>query len=141
RGGSAARQRCWRRNSYPTTDIFLLPHGFFYKCTVIRIFLVNAQLFELVPQRPESNAQRRGGTRLVVAVFLQGVLDGGALDLLDVRGQGAGGGVARVDGARVDAGGGGVGLRGAGHHRGGAALRLGQAQVVGVEALALGQGQ
>src|SRR3546814_14023610 len=33
---------------------------------------------------------------LVVAVFLQGLLDGGALDLLDVRGQGAAGGFARA---------------------------------------------
>src|SRR3546814_18043313 len=52
--------------------------------------------FELVAQGAEGDAQGGGGLGLVVAVFLQGLLDGGALDLLDVRGQGAAGGFARA---------------------------------------------
>src|SRR5690606_23272713 len=45
---------------------------------------VDAQLLELVAQRAEGDAQGGRGLGLVVAVFLQGLLDGGALDLLDV---------------------------------------------------------
>src|SRR3546814_13753232 len=43
-----------------------------------------------------SDLAQGGGLGLVVAVFLQGLLDGGAFDFLDVRGQGAAGGVARA---------------------------------------------
>src|SRR5690606_20712276 len=84
---------------------------------------INPQLLQLVPQRPERDPQRRGGLGLVVAVLAQGVLDGGALDLLDVRGQGAGRSVARVQGAWVDAlgGRGGVRMRGG---TGGGRVRL-----------------
>src|SRR5690606_14400247 len=105
---------------------------------------VDPQLLQLVPQRPEGDAQRRGGAGLVVAVFLQGVLDGGALDLLDVGGQGAGGGVARVDRARIDAVGGRGTLRRlrrlrSRRRRDGGQSR--QRQVVGAEYVAVGQGQ
>src|SRR3546814_7397830 len=55
---------------------------------------VDPELLELVPQGTEGDAQG-GGLGLVVAVFLQGLLDGGAFDFLDVRGQGAAGGVDR----------------------------------------------
>src|SRR3546814_11211967 len=45
---------------------------------------VDPELLELVPQGTEGDAQG-GGLGLVVAVFLQGLLDGGAFDFLDVR--------------------------------------------------------
>src|SRR5690606_20830520 len=73
---------------------------------------INPKLLKLVPQCPEGDAQRGCGLGLVVTVLAQRVLDGGALDLLDVRGQGAGGGVARVQRARIDALGRGGGVRG-----------------------------
>src|SRR3546814_6608072 len=44
---------------------------------------VDAELFELVAQGAEGDAQGGGGLGLVVAVFLQGLLDGGEFDLLD----------------------------------------------------------
>src|SRR5690606_3778653 len=102
------------------------------------------------PQRPEGDAQCSGGLGLVVAVFLQGLLDGGAFDFLDVRGQGAAGGFAGAEGARVGRGGRGVGVaggRGVGADEGGGdggrgcALLGGQAQVVCVDGVAVGQGQ
>src|SRR3546814_9405677 len=62
---------------------------------------VDPELLELVPQGTEGDAQG-GGLGLVVAVFLQGLLDGGAFDFLDVRGQGAAGGVARASTARSE---------------------------------------
>src|SRR5690606_38709230 len=73
---------------------------------------INPKLLKLVPQCPEGDAQRGCGLGLVVTVLAQRVLEGGALDLLDVRGQGAGGGVARVQRARIDALGRGGGVRG-----------------------------
>src|SRR5690606_21411893 len=75
--------------------------------------------------------------------FLQGLLDGGALDLLDVRGQGAAGGVEGAGGAWVGAGRdvgpdrGDVGRDA--DRRGGDAGRGGQLQVDGVDAVAFGQ--
>src|SRR5690606_11060152 len=65
---------------------------------------VDAQLLELVAQGAEGDAQRGGGLGLVVAVLLQGLLDGGAFDLLDVGGQGAAGGVEGAGLPRVGAG-------------------------------------
>src|SRR5690606_3557355 len=65
---------------------------------------VDAELLELVAQGAEGDAQGGGGLGLVVAVFLQGLLDGGAFDLLDVGGQGAAGGVEGAGLARVGAG-------------------------------------
>src|SRR3546814_2309727 len=62
--------------------------------------------------RSEGDAQGGGGLGLVVAVLLQGLLDGGAFDFLDVRGQGAAGGFARTQGARVGRGGRGAGVAG-----------------------------
>src|SRR5690606_22006150 len=53
---------------------------------------VDPQLLKFVPQRPEGDAQLRGGLGLVEAVVLQRLLDGLALDFLDEAGQGAGGG-------------------------------------------------
>src|SRR3546814_8241363 len=73
---------------------------------------VDAELLELVAQGAEGDAQGGGGLGLVVAVFLQGLLDGGAFDFLDVRGQGAAGGFARTQGARVGRGGRGAGVAG-----------------------------
>src|SRR5690606_12737539 len=103
---------------------------------------VDPELLELVAQGAEGDAQGRGGAGLVVAVFLQRVLDGGALDLLDVRGQGAGSGVARVDRARIDAVGGRGTLRRlrrlrSRRRRDGGQSR--QRQVVGAEYVAVGQ--
>src|SRR3546814_6162856 len=73
---------------------------------------VDAELLELVAQGAEGDAEGGGGLGLVVAVFLQGLLDGGAFDFLDVRGQGAAGGFARTQGARVGRGGWGAGVAG-----------------------------
>jgi hypothetical protein len=48
---------------------------------------VDAEPLELVAQRAEGDAQRGRGPGLVVEVFLQRLLDGGALDLLDEEGR------------------------------------------------------
>ena len=81
---------------------------------LFRPFLVDPELLQLVPQRPEGDAQLRGGAGLVVAVVLQRLLDGLALDFLDEAGQGAAGGLARVDLAWVQLRGGGLGGRASG---------------------------
>src|SRR3546814_9647202 len=100
--------------------------------------------------RSEGDAQGGGGLGLVVAVLLQGLLDGGAFDFLDVRGQGAAGGFARNQGARVGRGGRGAGVAGGCGIRAdeggcercrGHALLGRQAQVFGVDGVAVGQGQ
>src|SRR5690606_1241087 len=87
---------------------------------------VDAELLELVAQGAEGDAQRRRGAGLVVAVFLQRLLDRGALDFLDVGGQGAGSGVVGADPRRV-----GAGLSGGGRRRVGPRLVFGQPQVLG----------
>lgn len=56
---------------------------------LLRGRLIHPQLFQLVPQRPERNPQLRRRPRLVPAVLFQRLLDGSALHLFDVGGQGA----------------------------------------------------
>ncbi|MOA30727.1 hypothetical protein D3C78_1518350 [compost metagenome] len=58
-----------------------------------RHYLFHPQLLQLVTQRAEGDAQLRGSAGLVPAVFFQRALDGTALELFDIRGQG---GTARV---------------------------------------------
>src|SRR5690606_32364928 len=48
---------------------------------------VDAELLELVAQGAEGDAERGRGLGLVVLAFLKRLLDGGAFDLFDVRGQ------------------------------------------------------
>ena len=67
-------------------------------------YSIDAQLFQLVAQRAEGDAELRGCPGLVVAVTGQGLLDGLALDLLDEVRQRAGGGLARVDAGRIERG-------------------------------------
>src|SRR3546814_2331577 len=64
---------------------------------------VDAELFELVAQGAEGDAQGGGGLGFVVAVFLQGLLDGGAFDLLDA-GRTSGRGVHGEQGSHLAAG-------------------------------------
>ena len=56
--------------------------------------LFHAQLFQLVAQRAEGDAELGGGLGLVLAVVFQRLLDRGAFQVLDIGGQRA---VARVD--------------------------------------------
>ena len=67
-------------------------------------YSIDAQLFQLVAQRAEGDAELRGGAGLVVAVVLQGLLDRLALDLLDEARQGASGGLTGVDAGRIERG-------------------------------------
>ena len=67
-------------------------------------YSIDAQLFQLVAQRAEGDAELRGCPGLVVAVVGQGLLDGLALDLLDEARQGASGGLTGVDAGRIERG-------------------------------------
>ena len=69
---------------------------------LLRLF--HAQLFQLVAQRAEGDAQLRGSAGLVVAVVGEGLLDRLALDLLDEARQGASGGLTGVDAGRIERG-------------------------------------
>ena len=67
-------------------------------------YSIDPQLFQLVAQRAEGDAQRCGGVGLVVAVTGQRLLDRLALDLLDEARQGASGGLTGVDAGRIERG-------------------------------------
>src|SRR3546814_9856057 len=81
---------------FPYTTLFRSPLLQTARSRALCAGSVDAELLELVPQGAEGDAQG-GGLGLVVAVFLQGLLDGGAFDFLDVRGQGAAGVTRRSD--------------------------------------------